>query len=167
MKEVMEEEKLDEFGKPKKSNSAKRKRSKPKAKPVNSDPEDSDFSGSDDTSSDDSDIQEVIPNEEIASSLPTRTHSGKAPARKKAKPSGKTLGTPQPPPPVFQPVPSTSTSDAGPSTSTTSEIPAPPPVQSQTAQKKAKGPGVCESTLASILLTLRPAEQKESHLFLL
>jgi hypothetical protein len=108
MKEVMEEEKLDEFGKPKKSNSAKRKRSKPNAKPVNSDPEDSDFSGSDDTSSDDSDIQEVIPNEEvssqvpnyekhsqrdfqIASSLPTRTHSGKAPARKKAKPSGKTL----------------------------------------------------------------------------
>ncbi|KAJ7856390.1 hypothetical protein B0H14DRAFT_2578899 [Mycena olivaceomarginata] len=50
----------------------KRRRRKSKPKPQNSDPEDSDFSGSESSESD-TDIEEVIPNEELASTLPTKT----------------------------------------------------------------------------------------------
>ncbi|KAJ6616177.1 hypothetical protein B0H10DRAFT_1949377 [Mycena sp. CBHHK59/15] len=76
MEELLAAEQLDEFGNPEKSRSkrapapAKRKR---KAKRVNTDSEDNSFEGSDESDSDDSKIEEIIPNDEVAASLPSRT----------------------------------------------------------------------------------------------
>ncbi|KAJ7504988.1 hypothetical protein B0H11DRAFT_1905059 [Mycena galericulata] len=82
LEEVLQAEQMDEEGNPENPRtSAKRKRaakSKRKAKPVeNSDAEDMDY-GTDengDASSDssDSDVEEVLPNSELADSLPTKT----------------------------------------------------------------------------------------------
>ncbi|KAJ7773533.1 hypothetical protein B0H14DRAFT_3508775 [Mycena olivaceomarginata] len=94
--EFIPAEQLDEFGNPTPfRQSTKRKR-------------DSDFSG-EDSSSSDSDIEEVISNDELAASLPSKTiprsRSGKPP-KKKSKGKGKA---------VEPPVPSSSSSSNAPS----------------------------------------------------
>ncbi|KAF7372114.1 Transposase-like protein [Mycena venus] len=75
----------------------RRRRLKPKPKPQNSDPEDSDFSSSDSSGESDSGIEEIIPNEELASTLPTKTVPEKSkrkvaerPQKKKRKTKHKT-----------------------------------------------------------------------------
>ncbi|KAJ7897867.1 hypothetical protein B0H14DRAFT_3424731 [Mycena olivaceomarginata] len=135
MKDVYNEEKLDEFGNVKKPTrtTVKRKR---KEKPVNTDSEDNDFRGNSDSSTDDSEIEDVIANDEVAASLPTRTlpknasRKGKAPEKKRAK---RTQND--------SPAPSTSTSTATANTTTasTSTNPGPPPPIP--APKKRKGGG--------------------------
>ncbi|KAJ7305612.1 hypothetical protein DFH08DRAFT_1089004 [Mycena albidolilacea] len=115
--DVYNEEKLDEFGNVKKPTrtTVKRKR---KEKPVNTDSEDNDFRGNSDSSTDDSEIEDVIANDEVAASLPTRTlpknasRKGKAPEKKRAK---RTQND--------SPAPSASTSTATVNTTTASSTP--------------------------------------------
>ncbi|KAJ7330967.1 hypothetical protein DFH08DRAFT_940207 [Mycena albidolilacea] len=149
MKDVYNEEKLDEFGNVKKPTrtTVKRKR---KEKPVNTDSEDNDFRGNSDSSTDDSEIEDVIANDEVAASLPTHTlpknasRKGKAPEKKRAK---RTQND--------SPAPSASTSTATVNTTTASSTPTaststnpgpPPPIP---APKKRKGGG--KKTLAIYL----------------
>ncbi|KAJ7876970.1 hypothetical protein B0H13DRAFT_2347391 [Mycena leptocephala] len=120
--EVLEAEQMDSDGNPENPRkSTKRKRptkSKPKvkAKPiVNSDPEDLDFETdeSDDTSSssNESDIEEVLPNAELADSLPTKTipensrrrHRSNQPPKKKVKGKAKATDPPEQPDSSTQP----------------------------------------------------------------
>ncbi|KAJ7856960.1 hypothetical protein B0H14DRAFT_3135922 [Mycena olivaceomarginata] len=97
--EFIELEKLDEFGNPEATKqSTKRKRPHKRQNPLpaeNSDPDDLDYSADDNSSSDD-DIQEIISNEELADSLPSKTlpessrrPKDSAPPKKKSKGKGK------------------------------------------------------------------------------
>ncbi|KAJ7794704.1 hypothetical protein B0H14DRAFT_3159008 [Mycena olivaceomarginata] len=95
---------MDEFGNPEATKqSTKRKRPHKRQNPLpaeSSDPDDHDYSGDDNSSSDD-DVQEIISNEELADSLPSKTlpessrrHKDSAPPKKKSKGNGK---APDPP----------------------------------------------------------------------
>ncbi|KAJ7715537.1 hypothetical protein B0H16DRAFT_1477323 [Mycena metata] len=64
--------------------SPKKRRRRRKQRDTNSDPEDQDFGGSE-TDDSDSDIEEVIPNDEIAASLPTKSMPATAQRRSKPK----------------------------------------------------------------------------------
>ncbi|KAJ7845133.1 hypothetical protein B0H14DRAFT_3455163 [Mycena olivaceomarginata] len=102
--EFIQAEQLDEFGNPtpsRQSTKRKRARKPKKSAPVeNSDPEDSDFSGEDTSSN--SDIEEVISNDELAASLPSKTISPRShsragkPPKKKSKGKGKAVEPPVP-----------------------------------------------------------------------
>ncbi|KAJ7702129.1 hypothetical protein B0H16DRAFT_1832102 [Mycena metata] len=102
LNDAMQAEKVDEFGNPELTTQAqKRKRAHKSTKSTaaqNSDPEDLDFSGDDSGRSSDSDVEEVVGNQELADSLPTKTipersrqRSAPKPPKKRAKEKAKAI----------------------------------------------------------------------------
>ncbi|KAJ7088224.1 hypothetical protein C8R43DRAFT_298081 [Mycena crocata] len=142
MTELLAEEHLDEFGKPRKNRPADgsriRKRKRKQKTVVNTDSEDGDFTGSDSGSDSDSEIEEVISNEEVADSLPSKTvNKGKARATNPAPKKRVKKSAPSAPSASAEASSSSSGAAAGPSSATP---PAGPSKQSQSGAGKQKNP---------------------------